>query len=67
MTLENYSRIKLLTDRFSLEGLKVGDIGYIIEIYNDNAYEIEFSDSQGISIGQVVVYRNEFEVCESVN
>lgn len=63
MPLKNYTRIRLLTDRYKNEGVGFGDIGYIIEVY-DNEYEVEFSNDQGITIAQVVVKYWEVESVE---
>lgn len=65
MTLKNYSRVMLLTDRFTEEGIKTGDIGTIIEVYNDGeAYEVDFSDEKGITIAQVVLREDEMRLAE---
>lgn len=64
--LENYSRVRLLTDRFISEGLRYGTMGYVIEVYGDGNYEVEFSDAKGISVAQIVVQEAELEVCEPV-
>jgi hypothetical protein len=42
----------LCTDRFVNEGVKKGDVGVIIEVYPNEKYEVEFSDSKGISYAQ---------------
>lgn len=60
-----YSRVRLLTDRFRGEGVDIGAIGYIIEVYNNENYEVEFSDSRtGITIAQIVAKENEIELAE---
>lgn len=65
MTLKNYSTVMLLTDRFIEEGVKTGDIGTIIEVYNNGeAYEVDFSDEKGITIAQIVVQENELKLQE---
>lgn len=64
LMIKNYSRVKLLTDRFEDEGLNYGDIGYVIEIYADQWYEVEFSNEQGITIAQIVAQEDEMAVCE---
>ena len=51
-------------DSYNAEGIRYGDIGYIIETYNDAAYEVEFSDMTGMTKAQIVAYCNELEVCE---
>jgi cell shape-determining protein MreC len=64
MSLENYSRVVLLTDRHQDQGVKIGAIGYIIEIYDDGNYEVEFSDSDGFTIAQLVLRSDEVELAE---
>lgn len=59
--IANYSRVRLLTDKYLTEGAHTGDLGYVIETYPDGAYEVEFSDSSGISFAQIVA--NEEELC----
>mgnify|MGYP000666248262 CR=1 FL=1 len=59
--LENYSRISLLTNRYKSENLPKGSIGYIIETYDDGAYEVEFSDLNGITIGLLAVRESEIQ------
>ncbi len=51
--IANYSRVKLLTNDYATEGAVAGNIGYIIEVYDD-AYEVEFSDANGITFAQIV-------------
>lgn len=34
-------------------------LGYVIEAYPDGGYEVEFSDSEGVTIAQVVVREHE--------
>jgi hypothetical protein len=60
--LENYSRVRLLTDRYQADGVDIGAIGYIIEIYADDFYEVEFSNKDGITIAQIVVHLSEIEL-----
>ena len=43
MILPPYSLVELVTDRYQKRGVSVGAIGTILEIYEDEAYEIEFS------------------------
>lgn len=59
MKLPLYSRIRLRTAKYEGEGAKWGDLGYIIEVYED-AYEIEISDSSGITLALLAA--KEFEV-----
>jgi hypothetical protein len=65
MPIKLYSRVRLTTDRFESEGAKLGGIGYVIEIYDDSNYEIEFSDRSGISYAQIVARPDELEPCEN--
>jgi len=43
--IENYSRVVLVTDKYaSSDGAPKGMIGYIVEVYENGRYEVEFSD-----------------------
>jgi hypothetical protein len=55
MSFNNYSRVKLLANQYSGEGVDAGALGYIIEVYPDGKYEVEFSDSAGKTIAQLVL------------
>lgn len=55
----------LKTDRFTNEGVKTGDSGFIIEEYSDGNFEVEFSDPKtGFTIALVVASPNELEIVE---
>ena len=56
-----YQKVKLLTNRYIKEGLKKGDIGVILEIYNDNNFEVEFFDENGFTIALFAFPGNELE------
>ncbi len=63
--MELYQRVRLITNKFEDEGVKIGDVGYIIEIYNGRNYEVEFSDSKtGFTIAQIVVDETEVELVD---
>jgi len=58
-----YDKIYLLNNNYINECVKKGSIGYIIEVYNDGAYEVEFSNSiTGETIAQLVLNENEIEL-----
>jgi hypothetical protein len=46
------------------EGISKNALGYIIEIYEDNSLELEFSNENGITIATIVVSENEIELAE---
>jgi len=58
--VKNYSRIKLVTDRFTSEGVFTGMVGYIIESYPDGNFEVEFSKASGETISQIVASPSDF-------
>ncbi len=60
--LENYSRVRLLTDKYQSEGASCFDVGYIIEVYPDNKYEVEFSGLDGITTAQIVADENDLRL-----
>lgn len=57
--LEQYSLIQLVTDRYKDRGVTVGAIGVILEVYGDEAYEVEFSHEDGTTIAWFAVQRSE--------
>jgi hypothetical protein len=63
--MNEFSRVRLLTDRFRTEGVSVGSIGYVIEVYDDGNLEVEFSGQQGITIAQIVLSPGDVELAES--
>jgi len=67
MSYENYSRIRVKTDRLGHEGIRSGDIGYIIEVYEDGNYEVEFSDENGVTILLTVLAEYEFELADEMH
>ncbi len=57
--LENYARVRLQTNKYQTEGVSIGDLGYVIEVYPDGGYEVEFSDESGITFAQIVAQEGE--------
>ena len=43
---ELYQRVMVITDRFTAEGAPPGSVEYVIESYQDGAYEVEVSDRE---------------------
>jgi hypothetical protein len=55
----------LITDPFCEEGVWEGAIGYIVEVYNEDAYEVEFSDADGNTIALFAARRDDLTAHES--
>jgi hypothetical protein len=63
--VEKYSKVKMLTNKYYNDGVLIGYVGYIIEIYDDGNCEVEFSDSTtGITFAQIVVEPSEVKLEE---
>jgi hypothetical protein len=57
---KEYTRVVLLSNKYTDRNATAGMIGYIIECYPDGNYEVEFSDPRtGISIAQIVAAESE--------
>jgi len=65
--LKNYSRVRLLTDEYQSEGATKDSLGYIIEVYTDGMYEVEFSRSDGTTYAQIVAQENQLQQDEPPN
>jgi len=62
--IDNYSRVRLLTDKYRKEGAATGAVGYVIEVYDNGDCEVEFSDRDGITFAQIVARADELAVDE---
>ena len=59
-----YTRVKARTDRLSGDGVERGRTGYVIEIYEDGGYEVEFSNPDGSTILLTSMSEDELELAE---
>jgi hypothetical protein len=55
--------IRMRTDRFHAEGVRVGDTGYIVAFYDDGRSKIAFAGAQGVEHDYVVAQGDDWEVC----
>ncbi len=61
--MKQYDKILLKTDNYADENIRNGDEGYIIEVYPDGKFEVEFSDPQtGETIALVVLSEEEIKL-----
>ena len=47
--MKEYQRIQMLNNNYCQDGIFKGAIGYILNVYDDNYCEVEFSDGEGIT------------------
>ncbi len=66
MTLPLHSTIRLTTNRYSDRGIYEGCLGVILEIYGDEAYEVDFADDQGNPLGWFAVEQSEVKAEQSI-
>ena len=59
MCLKPYTIVKLTTARYRDQGIDLGAVGTILDVYGDEAYEIEFSRDDGTTIAWFAVRQNE--------
>lgn len=63
--LREYSRVMLIVDGHEDQGAQKGAIGYVIEVYGNGNYEVEFSDSAtGVTRAQLVLSEAEIALAE---
>ena len=60
MDPELYSRVRILTDRCSDQGVPAGTTGYVIEVFHD-ACEVEVSREDGTTIAILTLRHDEVE------
>ncbi len=67
MSYSNYSEVRLLSDAYQSDGLSKGAIGYIIEVWEEGVYEVEFSNPAGTTIALLALPESEIELSEIKN
>jgi hypothetical protein len=65
MNIAMFDRVKYLGREIVEEKIKSGDIGYVIEIYDDGSFEVEFSNLDGTTRGTIVLAEHEIEVAKA--
>lgn len=63
MTMKILDHVRLLHD-IPLRNLKRGMTGTIVEVFDkpNRAYEVEFSDENGVTVAQLALQPNEIEL-----
>ena len=61
MSLPPFSMIRLRTDRYRSRGVTPGALGVILDVYGDEAYEVEFTNPDGTSYAWFAVAQDEVE------
>ncbi|MBS4172804.1 DUF4926 domain-containing protein [Bacillus sp. FJAT-49736] len=59
--MKQFDAVKITKDN-PIEGIYKGQIGSILEVYDDNHFEVEISDSNGITIFLGALSRDFLEV-----
>jgi hypothetical protein len=62
--MKQFQKVRLLTNNYISEGIKKGDIGTILEIYDDKNFEVEFSDEKGFTMALFAFNITELEIIE---
>ncbi len=64
MNFSIYNRVFYIGPLNVAQSISYGDIGYIIEDYGDGNYEVEFSDSNGMTKALAVISERDLELAE---
>ena len=62
--MKQFQKVRLMIDKYVDEGVKKGDIGVILEVYDENNFEVDFSDRNGITILLYSFSKDELELAE---
>ncbi|WP_182188227.1 DUF4926 domain-containing protein [Pectinatus frisingensis] len=62
--MKPFQKVRLLADKYIDEGIKTGDIGVILEDYDGENFEVEFSDSSGNTIALFAIPGKELELVD---
>jgi hypothetical protein len=62
MTIPNYTKVEIVTDKFEALGVPRGSYGFVIEVYDDGEYEVEVSDPERGGITIALFSANDTEI-----
>ena len=48
--MKQFQKVRLVTNKYIKEGIRQGDIGVILEVYDEHHFEVEFSDKNGLTV-----------------
>ena len=65
--MKPFQKVRLLTDKYIDDGIKTGDVGVILEDYDGENFEVEFSDNDGITIALFTIPGKELEVVSDLH
>lgn len=57
-----YETVRMKNNRYLADGIRAGDIGTILEIYDDTACEVEFSRPDGTTYALQAIRTEDFEI-----
>ncbi len=65
MTDPYLAPVRILTDRYRLQGVEAGATGFVVEVWEDDAYEVEVSNpATGETIALLTLPASDIEVVE---
>jgi len=44
-----YSKIRIITDKYSTDGVPLGTVGTVLDVYDSGDIEVQFEDAEGNS------------------
>ena len=59
--IKQYSRVRLISSQYLNEGIPCGSEGYIIDIYENEHYDVEFSNLDDSTLAILTLTKKEFE------
>ena len=57
-----FDKVRLSVNYYYEQGVNIGSEGYIIEKYEGNVYEVEFSDECGATIALIAIPEKELDI-----
>lgn len=64
MPLPIFAHVKLTSEEYQQDGLPKGVKGVIVDVYENEAYEVDFSDEFGITLACIAVKQYDVELVE---
>ena len=62
--INQYSLVRLNSDKYQSEGIEEGSKGYIVDIFDGPHYYVEFSEPDGSTIALLTLTEDEIQLLE---
>lgn len=64
LEMKQFDKVMVLNNKYINDGVNMGDIGFIIDIFSDSAYDVEFSLPDGTTYALCIINPDDLKKVE---